>query len=105
MNALSPAKVQRVTIIDDKEKVMEVVVEDSQLSLAIGKKGQNVRLAAKLTGWRIDIKSEEEKRKEVEAQFGALEAEAASTDGDAPVGEAEAQAEPAAAADGEESKS
>ena len=105
MNALSPAKVQRVTIIDDKEKVMEVVVEDSQLSLAIGKKGQNVRLAAKLTGWRIDIKSEEEKRKEVEAQFGALEAEAASVDGDAPVGEAEAQAEPAAAADGEESKS
>jgi predicted PilT family ATPase len=72
MNALSPAKVQRVTIVDDKEKVMEVVVEDSQLSLAIGKKGQNVRLAAKLTGWRIDIKSEEEKRKEVEEQFGAL---------------------------------
>jgi N utilization substance protein A len=53
--------------------VMEVVVEDKQLSLAIGKKGQNVRLAAKLTGWRIDIKSEEEKRKEVEAQLGALE--------------------------------
>ena len=52
---------------------MEVVVEDKQLSLAIGKKGQNVRLAAKLTGWRIDIKSEEEKRREVEAQFGALE--------------------------------
>ena len=48
---------------------MEVVVEDKQLSLAIGKKGQNVRLAAKLTGWRIDIKSEEEKRREVEAQF------------------------------------
>jgi len=73
-NALSPAKVQRVSIVDDKERVMEVVVEDKQLSLAIGKKGQNVRLAAKLTGWRIDIKSEEEKRKEVEAQFGALEA-------------------------------
>ena len=72
-NALSPAKVQRVTIVDDKDKVMEVMVEDSQLSLAIGKKGQNVRLAAKLTGWRIDIKSEEEKRKEAEAQFGALE--------------------------------
>jgi N utilization substance protein A len=52
---------------------MEVVVEDKQLSLAIGKKGQNVRLAAKLTGWRIDIKSEEEKRREVEAQFGVLE--------------------------------
>ena len=55
---------------------MEVVVEDKQLSLAIGKKGQNVRLAAKLTGWRIDIKSEEEKRREVEAQFGALGGEA-----------------------------
>ncbi len=72
-HGLSPAKVQRVSIVDDKERVMEVVVEDKQLSLAIGKKGQNVRLAAKLTGWRIDIKSEEEKRKEVEAQFGALE--------------------------------
>jgi N utilization substance protein A len=71
-NALSPAKVQRVTIVDDAERVMEVVVEDKQLSLAIGKKGQNVRLAAKLTGWRIDIKSEEEKRREVEEQFGAL---------------------------------
>ena len=72
-NALSPAKVQRVSIVDDKDRVMEDVVEDKQLSLAIGKKGQNVRLAAKLTGWRIDIKSEEEKRREVELQFGALE--------------------------------
>src|SRR5512144_608616 len=73
-NGLSPAKVQRVSIIDDHERVMEVIVEDKQLSLAIGKKGQNVRLAAKLTGWRIDIKSEEEKRREVEAQFEGLEA-------------------------------
>jgi transcription termination/antitermination protein NusA len=73
-NALSPAKVQRVSIVDDRERVMEVVVEDKQLSLAIGKKGQNVRLAAKLTGWRIDIKSEEEKRREVELQFEGLEA-------------------------------
>src|SRR5471032_2131193 len=72
-NALSPAKVQRVSIVDEHERVMEVVVEDKQLSLAIGKKGQNVRLAAKLTGWRIDIKSEEEKRREVEAQFEGLE--------------------------------
>jgi N utilization substance protein A len=72
-NALSPAKVQRVSIVDDGDRVMEVVVEDKQLSLAIGKKGQNVRLAAKLTGWRIDIKSEEEKRREVEAQFAGLE--------------------------------
>src|SRR5207302_1605612 len=72
-NALSPAKVQRVSIVDDRERVMEVIVEDKQLSLAIGKKGQNVRLAAKLTGWRIDIKSEEEKRREVEAQCEGLE--------------------------------
>ena len=71
--ALSPAKVQRVSIVDEQDRVMEVVVEDMQLSLAIGKKGQNVRLAAKLTGWRIDIKSEEETRREVEEQFGALE--------------------------------
>ena len=73
-NAISPARVQRVTVVDDAEKVIEVVVEDAQLSLAIGKKGQNVRLAAKLAGWRIDIKSEEEKRAEVEAQFAGLEA-------------------------------
>jgi N utilization substance protein A len=71
--ALSPAKVQRVSIVDDEQRVMEVVVEDRQLSLAIGKKGQNVRLAAKLTGWKIDIKSEEEKRKEVEAQLAGIE--------------------------------
>jgi transcription termination/antitermination protein NusA len=71
-NALSPAKVQRVSIVDDHNKVMEVVVEDKQLSLAIGKKGQNVRLGAKLTGWRIDIKSEEEKRREIELQFENL---------------------------------
>jgi len=70
--ALSPARVQRVTIVDDEQRVMEVVVEDRQLSLAIGKKGQNVRLAAKLTGWKIDIKNEEEKRKEVEAQLEGL---------------------------------
>jgi transcription termination/antitermination protein NusA len=80
-NALSPAKVQRVSIVDDRERVMEVIVEDRQLSLAIGKKGQNVRLAAKLTGWRIDIKSEEEKRREVEAQFEGLEAAAEASGG------------------------
>jgi N utilization substance protein A len=71
--ALSPARVQRVTIVDDEARVMEVVVEDRQLSLAIGKKGQNVRLAAKLAGWKIDIKSEEDKRKEVEAQLAGIE--------------------------------
>jgi N utilization substance protein A len=71
--ALSPARVQRVSIVDDEQRVMEVMVEDRQLSLAIGKKGQNVRLAAKLTGWKIDIKSEEEKRKEVEAQLAGID--------------------------------
>ncbi len=65
-HALSPAKIGRVTIIDPVERHMEVIVDDSQLSLAIGKKGQNVRLAAKLLGWKIDIKSEEEKRQEVQ---------------------------------------
>lgn len=71
-HALSPAKISRVSIIDPLEKHLEVIVDDSQLSLAIGKKGQNVRLAAKLMGWRIDIKSEEEKRQEVEWQMGQL---------------------------------
>jgi len=70
--ALQPAKVSRVTVVDPGEKHLEVVVDDSQLSLAIGKKGQNVRLAAKLLGWKIDIKSEEEKRQEVEQQMSAL---------------------------------
>jgi N utilization substance protein A len=71
-HALSPAKIARVTVVDGPGKHMEVVVDDTQLSLAIGKKGQNVRLAAKLLGWRIDIKSEEEKRQEVESQMAAL---------------------------------
>jgi N utilization substance protein A len=97
-NAISPAKAQRVSIVDDAEKVMEVVVEDNQLSLAIGKKGQNVRLAAKLTGWKIDIKSEEEKRREVEAQLEPLlEAGESSgeqpAEGDAPEAGGEIEAE------------
>jgi N utilization substance protein A len=71
-HALSPAKISRVTIVDAAERHMEVVVDDTQLSLAIGKKGQNVRLAAKLLNWKIDIKSEEEKRQEVETQMAAL---------------------------------
>jgi len=99
-HAISPARVQRVTIVDDVNRVMEVVVEDKQLSLAIGKKGQNVRLAAKLTGWKIDIKNEEEKRAEVEAQlegfdWGSVGVETSPSD--APVETAEG--EPAAAAD------
>ena len=70
--ALQPAKVSRVSISDLTDKQLEVIVDDTQLSLAIGKKGQNVRLAAKLLGWKIDIKSEEEKRQEVEQQMQAL---------------------------------
>ena len=76
INALNPAKVSRVSIVDDKDKVMEVIVEDKQLSLAIGKRGQNVRLAARLLGWRIDIKSEEEKKREVQTQMDAAMASA-----------------------------
>jgi N utilization substance protein A len=70
--ALQPAKVSRVTVLEGQEKHLEVIVDDSQLSLAIGKKGQNVRLAAKLLGWKIDIKSEEEKRQEVEEQMRGM---------------------------------
>jgi transcription termination/antitermination protein NusA len=70
--ALSPAKVTRVQVVDVEEKRLEVIVEDTQLSLAIGKKGQNVRLASKLIGWNIDIKSEEEKRRDIEAQMAEL---------------------------------
>jgi N utilization substance protein A len=71
-NALSPAKVQRVSIVDDKERVMEVVVEDKQLSLAIGKKGQNVRLASALIGAKIEIKSEAEVKGEVAEALGRM---------------------------------
>ena len=71
-HALSPAKISRVSVVQAGEKHMEVIVDDTQLSLAIGKKGQNVRLAAKLLGWKVDIKSEEEKRQEVESQMAAL---------------------------------
>jgi len=60
-SALSPAQVSRV-IIDEASKSMDVIVPDDQLSLAIGRKGQNVRLAVQLTGWRIDIKSESKMR-------------------------------------------
>jgi len=70
--ALSPAAISRVTVLDSVEKHLEVVVDDTPLSLAIGKRGQNVRLAARLIGWRIDIKSEEEKRQEVETAMEAM---------------------------------
>jgi N utilization substance protein A len=64
-NALNPAKISKVLILDQAEKRMEVIVEEKQQSLAIGKKGQNVRLASRLIGWQIDVKSEEQKKQEV----------------------------------------
>ncbi|MCE5245803.1 MAG: transcription termination factor NusA [Candidatus Polarisedimenticolia bacterium] len=69
--ALKPAAVNRVALKDEERREVEVIVADDQLSLAIGKKGQNVRLAGKLVGWRIDIKSESEKLDEVEAESAA----------------------------------
>ena len=66
--SLSPAKVLRV-FLDEEEKSGTVIVPDTQLSLAIGREGQNVRLAAKLTGWKIDIKSESQVRASVEEEL------------------------------------
>jgi N utilization substance protein A len=78
-NTLSPAQISKV-IVDEDEHSLEVLVPDDQLSLAIGKKGQNVRLAAKLTGWKIDIRTESETQKEAISPEEALrkEVEAAS---------------------------
>ena len=59
-HALSPARVTSVTVVDAEARAARVVVPDFQLSLAIGKEGQNARLAARLTGWRIDIRSDTE---------------------------------------------
>jgi N utilization substance protein A len=67
-SSLSPAKVVRVDT-DEEQKVARVIVPDFQLSLAIGKEGQNARLAAKLTGWKIDIKSESQLRAHIEQQL------------------------------------
>lgn len=70
-NALSPAKVDRVTV-DDETQSMEVVVPDDQLSLAIGRNGQNVRLAVRLTGWKIDVKSESTEAEQTEKGYKSL---------------------------------
>ena len=90
-NALAPAVVSKV-YVDDEDYAMEVIVADDQLSLAIGKRGQNVRLAAKLTGWKIDIKSETRMAEAELLQF-------ASYDGTEAEEEAEAEAEAALAAE------
>jgi N utilization substance protein A len=71
-NSLSPAKVNQVRITDIENRQMEVIVNEDQLSLAIGKRGQNVRLATKLVGWNIDIRSEEELKREVAEQMSAM---------------------------------
>ncbi|MCI0389811.1 MAG: transcription termination factor NusA [Acidobacteria bacterium] len=68
-NALSPAKVSKVTVVDFDDRNLQVTVENEQQSLAIGKRGQNVRLAAKLVGWAIDIRSEEEMKREIASQM------------------------------------
>src|SRR5688572_16310311 len=81
-NALSPAKVSKVEINSFEDKKLTVTVPEDQLSLAIGKKGQNVRLAAKLVGWHIDIRSAEEAARAAAAQLEAVMAggEASLTD-------------------------
>jgi transcription termination/antitermination protein NusA len=71
-NALSPAKVSQVRIVDINKRKMEVIVTEDQLSLAIGKKGQNVRLATRLVGWDIDIISEDVIKKEIAQQMGRM---------------------------------
>lgn len=70
-SSLSPAKVQTVSIKDEQQKEVEVIVGDDMLSLAIGKSGQNVRLAARLTGWHIDIKSENQKKGQLKEKAAA----------------------------------
>src|SRR3982075_265942 len=71
-NALSPAKVVSVSVIDESARAARVVVPDFQLSLAIGKEGQNARLAARLTGWRIDIRSDAAPQTSPDAAQGAV---------------------------------
>jgi len=73
VNALNPARISKVLISDTVARVLEVIVPEDQLSLAIGRKGQNVRLASKLLGWEIEIRSEEEKKREVLGQIDQLE--------------------------------
>lgn len=71
-NALSPAKVSQVRITDVENRKMDVIVGEDQLSLAIGKKGQNVRLATRLVGWEINIVSEELLKQEIAKQMGRM---------------------------------
>jgi N utilization substance protein A len=74
-NALNPARISKVNILDKENKILEVIVSEDQLSLAIGRRGQNVRLASKLLGWEIDIKSAEEKKREIEGRMDSPQAD------------------------------
>lgn len=74
-NALSPAKINRVIISDPENRRLEVIVDEDQLSLAIGRRGQNVRLASKLCGWSIEVKTEEQKRKEAAEEMMRMASE------------------------------
>jgi N utilization substance protein A len=99
-NALSPARVDEVRLVNPEERQAHVLVPEDQLSLAIGKEGQNVRLAARLTGWKIDIKdaskydyeAEDRKLAELQASREAAEAEAAAEAAEAEAKAAEARA-------------
>ena len=72
INALNPARISNILIVDPIEKILEVIVVDDQLSLAIGRKGQNVRLASRLLGWEINIKSAAEKKQEILEQMDRI---------------------------------
>jgi len=73
-NALNPARISKILVVEPVAKILEVIVPEDQLSLAIGRKGQNVRLASKLLGWEINIKSAEEKKQEIMSQLEELSA-------------------------------
>lgn len=106
-NALQPAEIIRV-LVNESEKTMEVIVPEEQLLLAIGKRGQNVKLASKLVGWKIEVRAEgqvEDALKKAEGLFapkkteeeGAGEASPESAEGEAPEGESPPSTEPGAA--------
>ena len=82
-NALSPAKINRVILSDPGLRRLEVIVDEDQLSLAIGKRGQNVRLASKLCGWSIEVKTEEQKRQEASDEMERM-AQMSKAEGEGP---------------------
>ncbi|RII27274.1 MAG: transcription termination/antitermination protein NusA [Geobacter sp.] len=99
-NALAPAVVTKV-YVDDENRAMEIIVADDQLSLAIGKRGQNVRLAARLTGWRIDIKSETRAAEAELQQYASFDGSAVEEEEEAEVETAEAETADVEAAEAE----